>query len=78
MYAEYLIGTFCGKDKPPQIYSTGRYITMMFVTDSHTNSGGFQVKYEQRNAYESCGGYIGASGHGIIQVRNLYSTKIVI
>ena len=67
MYPEYLIGTFCSSSSPPQIYSSGKYITMMFVTDDSINTGGWQGKYEQREARVACGGLVGSNRHGYIQ-----------
>ena len=43
---------------------SGKYITMIYVTDDSINTGGWQAKYEQREARVACGGLVGGNGHG--------------
>ena len=41
-----VIGTFCGfMDTPAKVYSTGRYLSLKFVTDAGFNYKGFKLSY---------------------------------
>ena len=59
------IGTFCGfMDTPMKIYSTGRYLSLRFVTDIAANYRGFKLSYFAVPAGKKKVPHVGLGGAG--------------